>query len=344
MHIELTTSPDLPITENTMRRLKQANTDFDAWERYWDRVLGERFGKGRGDFFRESLIIQRQYAELFVNSQLLRGIKEPTDVINMPDEKRALAIRAMRNAQRCIEICLRGENVSRFVIYGTDGKQYRNGLRYAVHYTHVCAAFAASFLIRIARLFPHELNLKRTAKDVDELANVLSEGELYKWIRRDRPPANDSVPAGRYARSLRLILRRARKAKVIPAASRAGSPARGLASLPGLTPLKDKDTAAFSPSQIINPNFLATPTSTTGQGQGQGHAGHMTQGPVGASTSGTGTGTAGFSPNTLLQQAGQIINDSPSSGADLFEFDQLFAQETMERAGLAQKDGEQLPL
>lgn len=95
-----------------MRRLKQANSDFDAWERYWDRVLGDRFGKGRGDFFRESLIIQRQYAELFVNSQLLRGIKEPTDVVNMPEEKRALAIRAMRNAQRCIEICLRGENVS----------------------------------------------------------------------------------------------------------------------------------------------------------------------------------------------------------------------------------------
>lgn len=112
LHIELTAAPDLPIAENTMRRLKQANADFDAWERYWDRVLGDRFGKGRGDFFRESLIIQRQYAELFVNSQLLRGIKEPTDVVNMPEEKRALAIRAMRNAQRCIEICLRGENVS----------------------------------------------------------------------------------------------------------------------------------------------------------------------------------------------------------------------------------------
>lgn len=112
LHIELTASPDLPITETTMRRLKQANADFDAWERYWDRVLGDRFGKGRGDFFRESLIIQRQYAELFVNSQLLRGIKEPTDVVNMPEEKRALAIRAMRNAQKCIEICLQGENVS----------------------------------------------------------------------------------------------------------------------------------------------------------------------------------------------------------------------------------------
>lgn len=44
----------------------------------------------------------------------------------------------------------------------------------------VCAAFAASFLLRIARLFPHELNLKRTAKDVEELAGVLAEGEFSK--------------------------------------------------------------------------------------------------------------------------------------------------------------------
>jgi hypothetical protein len=41
----------------------------------------------------------------------------------------------------------------------------------------VTAAFAASFLIRIARLFPHELNLKKTAKDVEELASLLAEGE-----------------------------------------------------------------------------------------------------------------------------------------------------------------------
>jgi hypothetical protein len=39
LHIELTASPDLPIAENTLRRLKQANSDFDAWERYWDRIL-----------------------------------------------------------------------------------------------------------------------------------------------------------------------------------------------------------------------------------------------------------------------------------------------------------------
>lgn len=154
-------------------------------------TAAERYIKGKGDFFRESreclpdvqltaVQIQRQYAELFVNSQLLRGIRDPSDVVSMPEEKRALAIDAMRNAQRCIDICLRSAS-------------YRNGLRYAVHYTRrwceeatltidVCAAFAASFLVRIARLFPNELNLKKTARDVEELANVLSEGESLKSL------------------------------------------------------------------------------------------------------------------------------------------------------------------
>jgi hypothetical protein len=48
----------------------------------------------------------------------------------------------------------------------------------------VCAAFAASFLIRIARLFPNELNLKKTAKDIEELAGILSEGNTSHWPMR----------------------------------------------------------------------------------------------------------------------------------------------------------------
>jgi hypothetical protein len=54
----------------------------------------------------------------------------------------------------------------------------------------VCAAFAASFLLRIARLFPHELNLKRTAKDVEELAGVLAEGESQA---PDRPSSRSRL-------------------------------------------------------------------------------------------------------------------------------------------------------
>ncbi|OCF36645.1 hypothetical protein I316_01898 [Kwoniella heveanensis BCC8398] len=325
LHIELTTAPDLPIAENTLKRLKQANADFDAWERYWDRILSDRFSKGKGDFYRESLIIQRQYAELFVNSQLLRGIRDPADIVNMPEEKRTLAIRAMRNAQKCLEICLRGEN-------------YRNGLRYAVHYTHVCAAFAASFLIRIARLFPGELNLKKTAKDVEELALVLS-----------------SIPAGRYARSLRLILRKARRQKLIPAASRMPSPNKGpsaLPSIPGTAPASAPPSGptisqtsstsgvdpmvAFSPSQLVNAAFYPTPSPAPIAGPGSAPA---TTGP------GSVPPLNHVSPSTamLLNATQHIMNDSPSS-AEFFEFDSLFAQETMERAGIQLGEDNQLPL
>ncbi|KAL7424072.1 hypothetical protein Q5752_001657 [Cryptotrichosporon argae] len=354
LHIELTAAPDQPIDLNTLKRLKNANDDFNAWQIFWDRVLSERFGKGKGDFFRESLVIQRQYAEcvrrdgastsgrgeaelasrltprLFVNSQLLRGIREPSDVVNMPEEKRALAIRAMRNAQHCIEICLRGEN-------------YRNGLQYAVHYTHVCAAFAASFLIRIARLFPQELNLKKTARDVEELASVLSQ-----------------IPAGRYARSLRLILRRARRAKVIPAPSNVNSPTRGAVGLPH-TP--GAGAGAFSPSQLVNPSYLPTPTAT-GSGSGSGgrappppavaaHQGLVAAGiaalqsqPQPQTQAQPSAALAALSPGTLLLSATQMMHDSPSSsgGHELSEFDLLFAQENLERAGLQLGEGDALPL
>jgi hypothetical protein len=48
----------------------------------------------------------------------------------------------------------------------------------------------------------------------------------------------------------------------------------------------------------------------------------------------------------LLQQAGQIINDSPNSATatDLFEFDSLFAQDIIERTGFPLQEGDQLPL
>ncbi|ADV20422.1 Hypothetical protein CGB_B4500C [Cryptococcus gattii WM276] len=301
LHIELTAAPDLPIAESTLRRLKQANQDFDAWERYWDRILTDRFGKCKGDFFRDSLVIQRQYAELFVNSQLLRGIKEPSDVVGMPEEKRTLAIRAMRNAQKCLDICLHSEN-------------YRNGLRYAVHYTHVCAAFAASFLIRIARLFPYELNLKKTAKDIEELASVLSD-----------------IPAGRYARSLRLILRKARRQKVIPAPSVISSPNRLTVPLPGGHSGKSGDApgpsgiTTFSPSQLVNPSF------------------YLATSPATSVAPGTNVNSAAPNSSMLLNAANQIIGDSPSS-VELFEFDSLFAHETMEKAGIPLGENDQLPL
>lgn len=77
----------------------------------------------------------------------------------------------------------------------------------------------------------------------------------------------------------------------------------------------------FSPSQLVNSAFFPTPTPSVGAGTG-----------------------GGVSPTSMLMPAGNIIDDSPTSAADLFEFDSLFAQETLERAGLTLGEGDQLPL
>ncbi len=121
LHVLLTNSPDEPVDQATVIRLQQANADFDRWQTYWDRVLADKFGIDTGDFYRESLATQREYSSLFINSQLLRGVREAADVKRMPDDKRELAMKAMKNAQNCLDIALRGKNYRNALKFGELG-------------------------------------------------------------------------------------------------------------------------------------------------------------------------------------------------------------------------------
>ena len=67
-------------------------------------------------------------------------------------------------------------------------------LRYAVHDSLVTAAFSGLFLLKMANLFPGELDLNVIAVQVEQLANLLSE-----------------VAAERYALTLRLMLANLRR-------------------------------------------------------------------------------------------------------------------------------------
>ena len=135
------------------------------------------------------------------------------------------------------------------------------------------------------------------------------------FVVRSHILTHKQVPAGRYARSLRLILRRARRAKFIPAPTVPSSPKQNSGMLSGSTPSHGTGYPAFSPSHLINPAYYPTPPSG-----------------------------AAVSPGSMLFTAGPMINDSPSSATDTFEFDSIFAQETLERAGLTMGEGNQLPL
>jgi len=80
-----------------------------------------------------------------------------------------------------------------------NSAHYREGLRYAVHYTHMSATFAASFLIRLARLFPEEVDVHMVRDIVGSLAAELSK-----------------IPATRYAMTLRIMLQKAHQRNVLP--------------------------------------------------------------------------------------------------------------------------------
>lgn len=129
-----------------------------------------------------------------------------------------------------------------------------------------------------------------------------------------------SVPAGRYARSLRLILRRARRAKVIPAASGHASPTKFSHIMPMTSISASPAVPAFSPSSVVNAAYLPTPGGPT---------------PGGPS----------LSPSNLIFSAtSQLLEDSPQSAQEISEFDFLFAQENLERSGLQLGEGDPLPL
>ena len=138
--------------------LGEANDDFQNWIDYWDKEFANRHYQDAEyqQFQRQSLQVQRYFAELFHGASALRGIRGREDVPSLPPEQRKLALRCLEVAKLGLETCL-------------NSAHYRDGLKYgvclldfisqslfiqspAVHYTHMSATFAASFLIRLARL------------------------------------------------------------------------------------------------------------------------------------------------------------------------------------------------
>ncbi|CAE6401834.1 unnamed protein product [Rhizoctonia solani] len=208
------------VEDRVFKVLHQAESDFRAWYEEWDHLFSQKYEDAA--FYRQSLMIQRDFGELYHNATVLRGIRGPEDVARMPMEQKLVAQRAIKLAKRGLDNCIRSVT-------------YREGLKYAVHFTHVTATFAASFLIRLARLFPQECDPNAIMSTVEDLVHLLS-----------------NIPAGRYARSLRLMLRSARRRRVLPPrpagpVDRAGNPPLMLGTPPQGTSYSDTS----SPQQFI---------------------------------------------------------------------------------------------
>lgn len=124
-------------------------------------------------------------------------------------------------------------------------------------FSHVGMGYTARFIIRMASLIPTEINLRQVAKDVEALANVLTQGGSRSSLLRPRwslVPRMSSllclirkVPGFQFAHVLLDALKRARREKVLPPPTQPPSPSNGRHD-----PLEQNPQAA-SPAGTFDP-------------------------------------------------------------------------------------------
>ena len=107
---------------------------------------------------RKILAGELHYAKLWLVCVALRGVSWD----KMPFEQRELAFQAKDAASACLSIFL-------------NSPSYRAALRYAVHDSLVTAAFSGLFLLKMANLFPSELDIAAITVQVEQLAQLLSD-------------------------------------------------------------------------------------------------------------------------------------------------------------------------
>jgi len=170
----------------------------------------------------KSLQIQQLHAELYHSATALRGINGPEDVRKMPASQREVAIKSMQIARQGLDMTVKSHS-------------YREGMKYAVHYTHATATFAASFLLRLARLFPNECNIIEIREQVETLASLMAE-----------------IPGKRYALTLQLMLKRSmkRKPSAVPR-----SPQVPREPYPPKVP--SERPASMAVNQVVNPTPIS---------------------------------------------------------------------------------------
>ena len=107
---------------------------------------------------RKILVGDLYYAKLWLVCVALRGVSWD----KMPFDQRELAFRAKEAAQHCLATLL-------------TSPAYRAALRYAVHDHLATAAFAGLFLLKVAGLFPGEVEVPALLGQVEQLAGLLGE-------------------------------------------------------------------------------------------------------------------------------------------------------------------------
>ncbi|KAF8161081.1 hypothetical protein B0H34DRAFT_781703 [Crassisporium funariophilum] len=200
---------DGQVNNSALAFIRRANDALDKWWSSCDEL--HRRTMDQDSLLRKVLAGELHYAKLWLVCVALRGVAWD----KMPFEQREIAFQAKDAASNCLSIFL-------------NSSEYRAALRYAVHDSLVTAAFSGLFLLKMANLFPTELDIGGITGQVEQLAQLLSD-----------------VAAERYALTLRIMLANLRR-KV------------GLGS--GIsTPIPTMPPTSFPESMVVSPTFHVDP-------------------------------------------------------------------------------------
>ncbi|KAG5715925.1 Protein priB [Termitomyces sp. T112] len=163
------------VNHNTLSFIRRAMAALEKWWQDCDDL--HRQSMDQDALLRKILAGELQYAKLWVLCVTLRGVA--WDKMNF--DQRELAFQARDAASHCLSVFL-------------TSSEYRAALRYAVHDSLVTAAFSGLFLLKMASIFPDDVDLPAIIGQVEQLAQLLSE-----------------VAAERYALTLRIMLANLRR-------------------------------------------------------------------------------------------------------------------------------------
>nr|XP_019050106.1 hypothetical protein I302_00527 [Kwoniella bestiolae CBS 10118]OCF29036.1 hypothetical protein I302_00527 [Kwoniella bestiolae CBS 10118] len=188
--------------------LQRYNDGASSWEAKWREYYIQQ-GIPPDHVLVTDLTTQRCFGSILTNSCLLREIRSPHDVGNLPLHRKKWLLSSLDDAQ---------------FIAGRILASEKDKLLYANHYSHVALASVSRIYIRLATLFPAAVDLRRVAKDLTQLTDVLSH-----------------FPGFSFARQLRYVITKARKGRILPPETRPGSPKPGLGPEGSFNPYLETD-------------------------------------------------------------------------------------------------------
>ncbi|WRT65340.1 uncharacterized protein IL334_002283 [Kwoniella shivajii] len=179
--------------ETLDRALQIVNDGAGAWEQKWKTYYMQK-GVSSEDILVTDLTTQRCFLSVLANSWLLRYIGGPHHVSMLPPHRRRWILSSLDNARFITERILSTE---------------KEKLIHANHFSHVALASVCRIYIRLASLFPEAVDLRRVAKELTQLADVLAQ-----------------FPGFYFAQQLRYVINKARQRKILPPETRPSSPRR----------------------------------------------------------------------------------------------------------------------